>query len=446
VGMKRTLGVVSPQTVNGVTYEFSSWSDGGAATHEITTPSADTTYTATFLPVADTVKPAVAVTRPAAGATVGGTVNLAANASDASGLTKVEWWVDGVRVATDTDGAPWTKPWNSATVADGTHKIFAKARDTAGNWGASLSVTFSVSQTAPPPDTTAPTVSVTAPAAAATVSGTAATLSATASDNVAVTSIRWLVDGVEVAADTNGSPWTATWNSTTVANGAHTVAARAADAAGNLRTSAGVSFTVSNPPVGGTLFSNGFENGSFSAWSTVRTGADGTATVQTPAAKTGTYGAQLTATANTGSFAYARKTIALQTELTVSGDFRVTQEGVSGGDVVFFRLLDPTGARVASLKRQNLDRDKLRVSIGSTGFDTTGRLALNTWARLELHVVVAGTGVSTVEVRLNGTTVYQNTTASLGYEGIATVQIGNDTARQAFTLHADNIKAVTPAS
>jgi hypothetical protein len=60
--------------------------------------------------------------------------------------------------------------------------------------------------------------------------------------------------------------------------------------------------------------------------------------------------------------------------------------------------------------------------------------------------VVAGTGVSTVEVRLNGTTVYQNTTASLGYEGIATVQIGNDTARQAFTLHADNIKAVTPAS
>jgi hypothetical protein len=260
-----------------------------------------------------------------------------------------------------------------------------------------------------------------------------------------VTSVRWLVDGVEVAADTNGSPWTATWNSTTVANGAHTVVARAADAAGNLRTSAGVSFTVSNP-VSGTLFNNGFENGTFSVWSTVRTGADGTATVQTPAAKTGTYGAQLSATANIGSFAYARKTIALQTELTVSGDFRVTQEGVSGGDVVFFRLLDPTGARVASLKRQNLDRDKLRVSIGSAGFDTTGRLALNTWARLELHVVVAGTGVSTVEVRLNGTTVYQNTAASLGYEGISTVQIGNDTARQTFTLHADNIKAVTPAS
>ncbi|HEV3470498.1 MAG TPA: PQQ-dependent sugar dehydrogenase [Pyrinomonadaceae bacterium] len=48
-GMRRTLGVVSPQRVDGVTYEFDSWSDGGAATHDITTPDADTTYTANFV-------------------------------------------------------------------------------------------------------------------------------------------------------------------------------------------------------------------------------------------------------------------------------------------------------------------------------------------------------------------------------------------------------------
>jgi glucose/arabinose dehydrogenase len=48
VGMTRSLGVVSPQTLNGVTYEFVSWSDGGAATHDISTQLADTTYTATF--------------------------------------------------------------------------------------------------------------------------------------------------------------------------------------------------------------------------------------------------------------------------------------------------------------------------------------------------------------------------------------------------------------
>jgi glucose/arabinose dehydrogenase len=53
VGMRRTLGVVSPQSSGGTTYTFQLWSDGGAATHAITTPATGTTYTATF--VASTV-------------------------------------------------------------------------------------------------------------------------------------------------------------------------------------------------------------------------------------------------------------------------------------------------------------------------------------------------------------------------------------------------------
>ena len=48
VGMRRTLGVVSPQTLNGVTYNFVSWSDNGAATHNVNVPAGDTTYTAVF--------------------------------------------------------------------------------------------------------------------------------------------------------------------------------------------------------------------------------------------------------------------------------------------------------------------------------------------------------------------------------------------------------------
>jgi hypothetical protein len=39
---------VSPQTSGGTQYVFSSWSDGGLATHEIATPAASTTFTATF--------------------------------------------------------------------------------------------------------------------------------------------------------------------------------------------------------------------------------------------------------------------------------------------------------------------------------------------------------------------------------------------------------------
>jgi len=49
VGLKRTLGVIASQTGTGLPYKFSSWSDGGAASHVITTPAVNTTYSASFV-------------------------------------------------------------------------------------------------------------------------------------------------------------------------------------------------------------------------------------------------------------------------------------------------------------------------------------------------------------------------------------------------------------
>ena len=54
-GVIRTLGVVTPQTSGGTSYDFVSWSDGGQATHEIVTPNEDTTFTALFQPAATNV-------------------------------------------------------------------------------------------------------------------------------------------------------------------------------------------------------------------------------------------------------------------------------------------------------------------------------------------------------------------------------------------------------
>jgi hypothetical protein len=48
VGMSRTLEAPSSQNLNGQAYQFQSWSDGGAATHTITTPSSDATYSASY--------------------------------------------------------------------------------------------------------------------------------------------------------------------------------------------------------------------------------------------------------------------------------------------------------------------------------------------------------------------------------------------------------------
>ena len=48
VGLTRRLGAPATQTVDGVTYAFDGWSDGGAAEHDVATPAADVTYTARY--------------------------------------------------------------------------------------------------------------------------------------------------------------------------------------------------------------------------------------------------------------------------------------------------------------------------------------------------------------------------------------------------------------
>jgi glucose/arabinose dehydrogenase len=48
VGSSNSVSAPSPQTVGGTRYAFESWSDGGAATHNIVAPAAPATYTATY--------------------------------------------------------------------------------------------------------------------------------------------------------------------------------------------------------------------------------------------------------------------------------------------------------------------------------------------------------------------------------------------------------------
>jgi hypothetical protein len=48
VGMRRSIGAPTPQTVEGKTYQFRSWSDGDPATHTISVPAVNTKYRATY--------------------------------------------------------------------------------------------------------------------------------------------------------------------------------------------------------------------------------------------------------------------------------------------------------------------------------------------------------------------------------------------------------------
>ena len=118
-----------------------------------------------------------------------------------------------------------------------------RSRDRAGNLATSADSTFTTL------DGTAPAVSITAPSSAATVSGTI-TVAAAASDNVGVVGVQFKLDGANLGAEDASAPYSTSWNTTSVADGNHTLTATARDAAGNLENAAAITVTVSNttPP------------------------------------------------------------------------------------------------------------------------------------------------------------------------------------------------------
>lgn len=186
--------------------------------------------------------PSITLTNPADSATVSGTRTIQATASDDGGVARVRFAIDGVELATDTDGSDgWSTSWNTGSTADGAHTVTATAFD-----GAEQSASDSSNVTV---DNTAPTVSVTSPADGAAVSGSV-TVAASASDNTAVTSVAFKVDGTSIGTDSNGSDgWSVQWSANSVANGPHEITAVATDRGGNSTTSSPVAITVTTPPL-----------------------------------------------------------------------------------------------------------------------------------------------------------------------------------------------------
>jgi hypothetical protein len=89
---------------------------------------------AAFIPAdSDTVPPTVILTAPDAGAVVSNTVFLSATATDDVGVAGVQFQVDGANVGAEVLSPPYTNSWNTLSVANGSHKVQAIARDVAGN-------------------------------------------------------------------------------------------------------------------------------------------------------------------------------------------------------------------------------------------------------------------------------------------------------------------------
>jgi leucyl aminopeptidase len=100
-------------------------------------------------PPTDPTPPSVALTAPSGGSTVSGTTTLAATATDNVGVTRVDFFVDGVLKGSDTS-SPYSFAWDTTTATNGAHQLSAQASDAAGNQGTSTNVSVTVAN-APPP-------------------------------------------------------------------------------------------------------------------------------------------------------------------------------------------------------------------------------------------------------------------------------------------------------
>jgi hypothetical protein len=150
--------------------------------------------------------------------------------------------VDGSNLGAVVTAAPYSQSLNTTTLANGKHSLTAVAVDTSGNKATSAVDTITVNNTS---GTTPPTVSISSPSSGAAVSGTI-TVTATASDKVGVASVQFEVDGSNLGAAVTAAPYSQSLNTTTLANGKHSLTAVAVDTSGNKATSAAVSITVNN--------------------------------------------------------------------------------------------------------------------------------------------------------------------------------------------------------
>ncbi len=116
--------------------------DGAGNRSPITTIQAQTSP-------CDTISPSVSITSPAAGASVSGTTQVSADASDNTGLVGVQFRLDGANLGVEDTTAPYRVDWNTVGWANGSHTLSAVARDVSSNSTQSANVTVTVANTGP---------------------------------------------------------------------------------------------------------------------------------------------------------------------------------------------------------------------------------------------------------------------------------------------------------
>jgi hypothetical protein len=181
--------------------------------------------------------PAITMTSPANNATISGIVQLDATTAMTSG---VQFLIDGQAFGSLVN-APFSLPWNTTTVQDGTHWLAAQTTDPTGIIGTSPVVLVTVSNGGS--STPVPTLEI--PGNGSILSATV-TLDAIVASSQPIASVSFLVDLAPVGTPVTSPPYMISWDYTTVPDGQHKITVSATDKLGDVGTSIPVTLSVNN--------------------------------------------------------------------------------------------------------------------------------------------------------------------------------------------------------
>jgi hypothetical protein len=254
---------ISNQSVSGST-ATASWNTSGLAAGNyplnLTVTNAGRTATASITVTVSSSPPpspplGAAITSPASGATVSGTVTINMSASNVQGSPTTFVLQTGSTTISNQSvtGSTATASWNTTGLTPGSYPLNLTVTN-AGRT-ATASITVTVSGSAPPPtggDTAPPSVTITAPTGNVWT-GNSINIAATATDNVGLANIKLWGNGAVFATlpcsgtSCSGNTW---WITGSLPPAAYEVNAVATDTAGNQTVSAKVTiFKDATSPV-----------------------------------------------------------------------------------------------------------------------------------------------------------------------------------------------------
>jgi FtsP/CotA-like multicopper oxidase with cupredoxin domain len=289
-------------------------------------------------------------------------------------------------------------------LAQGNHVVSIHGRDAGGNWGPFFTVNLVIDKTNP---TVSGLTAISNPTNTTSTSNTSFVLTGTAADPLAggvnsnIVRAEWFegtdpglgfgtaMQAQDGAFDSPTETITAAFNFVALGwtRGNHTLTVRAKDAAGNWSPTVSVTVNVVYP---NNIFSNGFETGNFSAWSTTG-GNTARISVTSGSAQSGTYKMQAQILSGTSGYVQDNSPF---TDTTYHARFYFNPNNYNTGNggnpagIVVFRGLDAANATAFQVEyRGSASVRQVRLVVSRSGGTTaTNWFAINNnaWNAIEI--------------------------------------------------------------